>query len=298
MTMPEALSRDLVRPEADAAPELRVDPVDLSNASSALAETCSALALSLHEGDLDAAERLFAFVLGQTADRRVAVTTVLAPMLLGTGGCALLSQSGPVSVTAHEFVRRLRRPVSTVGSQGVLLRVPDNGPMFLMSELTALLLDDAHVPVFVRHGMDAAAVGQTANTECVAAVAFGATSCAQARGAEPTIRRLRRAGVSVLVIADPEVVPPDFVRSIGASAAAWQPGEIADALLRLRGPLSVGEAEVLRLAADGYTNVRISHELGISLSAVKARLESSYAKLRAADRTHAVALALRQRWIL
>jgi DNA-binding NarL/FixJ family response regulator len=55
---------------------------------------------------------------------------------------------------------------------------------------------------------------------------------------------------------------------------------------------------VLRLAADGYTNVRIAHELDISVSAVKARLESGYAKLGAGDRTHAVAIALRQRWIL
>ena len=73
--------------------------------------------------------------------------------------------------------------------------------------------------------------------------------------------------------------------------------EITDVVLRLRGPLSRGEAEVLRLASDGYTNVRIAHELDISLSAVKARLEGSYANLRAADRTHAVAIALRQRWI-
>jgi DNA-binding NarL/FixJ family response regulator len=51
------------------------------------------------------------------------------------------------------------------------------------------------------------------------------------------------------------------------------------------------------LASDGYTNVRIAHELDVSLSAVKARLEASYAKLRAADRTHAVAIALRQHWI-
>jgi two-component system NarL family response regulator len=74
-------------------------------------------------------------------------------------------------------------------------------------------------------------------------------------------------------------------------------GEAVDALLQLRGPLTPAEVTVLRLAADGYTNVRIARELGLSVSAVKARLEGSYSKLGAADRTHAVAIALRHRWI-
>jgi DNA-binding NarL/FixJ family response regulator len=74
-------------------------------------------------------------------------------------------------------------------------------------------------------------------------------------------------------------------------------GEAVDALLQLRGPLTPAEVTVLRLAADGYTNVRIARELGLSVSAVKARLEGSYSKLNAADRTHAVAIALRRRWI-
>jgi DNA-binding NarL/FixJ family response regulator len=74
-------------------------------------------------------------------------------------------------------------------------------------------------------------------------------------------------------------------------------GEAVDAVLQLRGPLTPAEVTVLRLAADGYTNVRIAHELGISVSAVKARLEGSYSKLNAADRAHAVAIALRQRWM-
>jgi DNA-binding NarL/FixJ family response regulator len=74
-------------------------------------------------------------------------------------------------------------------------------------------------------------------------------------------------------------------------------GEVVDALLRLRGPLTAAEVAALRLAADGYTNVRIARELGVSVSAIKARLEGGYSKLHAQDRTHAVAIALRQRWI-
>jgi DNA-binding NarL/FixJ family response regulator len=295
--MPDSLTRVDTRPNDVVRVPLGVEPLDLSDASSVLTETCSALALSLQEGDLDAAERLFAFVVDLTADRRAAVTDVLTPMLLGTVGRPLLTPSEAATPTTHEFLQRLRRPVSTVGSKGVLLHCADDGPMRLMLELTALLLDDAHVPVHLRLGLAMDAVVRTASSSSVAAVAFGATSQEQLAHADLAIRQLRRGGVGVVVAANPELVAPEAARSVGASAAAWQPGEIADVALRLRGPLSRGEAEVLRLASDGYTNVRIAHELDVSLSAVKARLEASYAKLNAADRTHAVAIAMRQHWI-
>lgn len=295
--MPDSLMRIAARREDAVRMPVRIDPLDLSDASSVLTETCSALALSVREGDLEAAERLFAFVVDQTADRRGAITDVLAPLLLGAGGCSRLTPSEAMARTTHEFLRRLRRPVAGPGSKGVLLHSPDNGPMTLMMELTALLLDDAHVSVHLRRGLDMASVVRAAGGASVAAVAIGATSHAQVLEAELVIRQLRRTGVGVVIVADPEVVGPDVARSVGASAMAWQPGEIADVALRLRGPLSRGEAEVLRLASDGYTNVRIAHELDISLSAVKARLEASYAKLAAADRTHAVAIALRHHWI-
>ena len=295
--MQDSLSRIVARQDDALRTPVRVDPVDLSDTSSVLAETTSALALSLSEGDLDAAERLFAFVVDLTADRRVAVTDVLAAMVLGTGGCALLPPTEAIRETALEFLRRLRRPVSTVGSQGVLLHCAVDGPMALMLELTALLLDDAHVPVHLEYGEDLTSVVRNASSAAVAAVAIGATSYADLQQAELVIRQLRRSRVGVVVVADPEAVLPETARAAGASAVAWQPGEIADVVLRLRGPLSRGEAEVLRLASDGYTNIRIAHELDISLSAVKARLEASYAKLHAADRTHAVAIAIRQHWI-
>jgi DNA-binding CsgD family transcriptional regulator len=83
----------------------------------------------------------------------------------------------------------------------------------------------------------------------------------------------------------------------GAAACAATAGQLTELLKVLRGPLTVAEATALKLAADGCTNVRIAHELGISVSGVKARLESSFLKLNAADRTHAVALALRNDWI-
>jgi len=295
--MPESLAPVVTRHADVSLARGRVDALDLSDASSVLAETCSALALSLREGDLDAAERLFAFIVDQMADRRSAVTGVLAGMLLGTDGCTLLTRSEATGAAAHEFLQRLRRPVSTTGCKGVLLHCAGDGAAGVMLELTALLLDDAHVPLHLRRGFDDATVARAVASASVAVVAYDATSRAEVERAEATIRQLRRAGVAVVMAADPETVAPDLARAVGASAAAWQPGEITDVVLRLRGPLSRGEAEVLRLASDGYTNVRIAHELDISLSAVKARLEGSYAKLRAADRTHAVAIALRQRWI-
>ena len=285
--MPESLAPVVTRHADVSLARGRVDALDLSDASSVLAETCSALALSLREGDLDAAERLFAFIVDQMADRRSAVTGVLAGMLLGTDGCTLLTRSEATGAAAHEFLQRLRRPVSTTGCKGVLLHCAGDGAAAVMLELTALLLDDAHVPLHLRRGF----------ADCARVAVLGNARRAEVERAEATIRQLRRAGVAVVMAADPETVAPDLARAVGASAAAWQPGEITDVVLRLRGPLSRGEAEVLRLASDGYTNVRIAHELDISLSAVKARLEGSYAKLRAADRTHAVAIALRQRWI-
>ena len=127
--MPESLAPVVVTRRADVSlARGRVDALDLSDASSVLAETCSALALSLREGDLDAAERLFAFIVDQMADRRSAVTGVLAGMLLGADGCTLLTRSEATGAAAHDFLQRLRRPVSTTGCNGVLLHCAGDGP--------------------------------------------------------------------------------------------------------------------------------------------------------------------------
>jgi DNA-binding NarL/FixJ family response regulator len=108
---------------------------------------------------------------------------------------------------------------------------------------------------------------------------------------------LRRSGVPVVAVHRSLGADPASVRALGASAAAWHPADVTQTLLRLRGPLSPAEATVLRLASEGYTNTRIARELKVSVSAVQSRLESCFAKLGAADRAHAVAIALRQRWI-
>jgi len=57
--------------------------------------------------------------------------------------------------------------------------------------------------------------------------------------------------------------------------------------------LTPREIDVLTLAARGNSNKQIARHLGISDETVKSYMRTLFAKLGAADRTHAVALALR-----
>ncbi len=61
--------------------------------------------------------------------------------------------------------------------------------------------------------------------------------------------------------------------------------------------LSQRELEVLQHVTDGNSNKMIGHLLQISEQTVKNHLTSILSKLQANDRTHAVVIALRQRWI-
>jgi DNA-binding NarL/FixJ family response regulator len=58
--------------------------------------------------------------------------------------------------------------------------------------------------------------------------------------------------------------------------------------------LSPREAEVMRWIAEGSTNSEIARTLHVSEQTIKSHVKSIFAKLRAHDRTHAVALARRQ----
>jgi len=57
------------------------------------------------------------------------------------------------------------------------------------------------------------------------------------------------------------------------------------------------ELEVLRLVAQGLTNLAIGHQLGISSRTVQGHLANIYGKLGAQSRTEAVTAALKQGWI-
>lgn len=54
------------------------------------------------------------------------------------------------------------------------------------------------------------------------------------------------------------------------------------------------ELEVLRMVAAGATNREIGQQLYLSADTVKSHLETIYRKLQVADRTHAVAVAMRK----
>jgi len=56
--------------------------------------------------------------------------------------------------------------------------------------------------------------------------------------------------------------------------------------------ITARERETLRLAANGLTNQAIARAMGITVETVKTRMIKARRKLRAVDRTHAVAIAL------
>jgi DNA-binding NarL/FixJ family response regulator len=64
-----------------------------------------------------------------------------------------------------------------------------------------------------------------------------------------------------------------------------------------KGALSSRELQVLECLADGQSNKVIASTLSITEDTVKAHLKNLYEKLGAADRAHAVAIALRQQLI-
>jgi DNA-binding NarL/FixJ family response regulator len=103
------------------------------------------------------------------------------------------------------------------------------------------------------------------------------------RDAEHLIQAVR------LVAGGSMVIDPDIMVSLL--------GESGD-----RGPSqaqvpSATELEVLQLLAFGHTNTEIAEQLSMSREAVRSHLDDIYRKLRASDRTTAVAEALRRRLI-
>ena len=69
--------------------------------------------------------------------------------------------------------------------------------------------------------------------------------------------------------------------------------EAARAARRATDALSPRERELLRYLAEGYTNKEIARVMVLADDTVKKGVQSLIAKLGAADRTHAVVLALR-----
>lgn len=61
--------------------------------------------------------------------------------------------------------------------------------------------------------------------------------------------------------------------------------------------LTPREVEVLQLVAQGLANKEIAARLGTAAGTVKIQVQNILAKLNAADRTHAVTIALQRQWI-
>lgn len=101
----------------------------------------------------------------------------------------------------------------------------------------------------------------------------------------------------------------DLVRAVRAVQAGqgFLQAEVTKPLLRRlaadaklgaeRTNLTLREVQVLELLAEGKSNRAIGKVLSISDETVKSHLKHLYEKLGAADRAHAVAIALRQRFI-
>jgi DNA-binding NarL/FixJ family response regulator len=290
-------ARTLASPAPAAAPPVRTvaldDALDLRDVSSPVFETCSALGLSLREGDLVAVERLFSFLVDQIPDRRLVLSDVLQPLVATELQSCTPPEARLVLRTCHDLLVRLRRPPAS-DEDGVLLVAADDGRDSLVMHMVALTLDEFAVPstVFVESDVEALARRCRMGRETVACLAVGdSVPPDQAARLAQAMRPLR----TVALLRGSRAQDCELTSWVAGRVAGM--GEAVDALLQLRGPLTPAEVTALRLAADGYTNVRIARELGLSVSAVKARLEGSYSKLHAADRTHAVAIALRRRWI-
>jgi DNA-binding NarL/FixJ family response regulator len=101
----------------------------------------------------------------------------------------------------------------------------------------------------------------------------------------------------------------DLLRAVRAvaSGAGYLQAEVTKPLLKRlaaeakaqgqKSALSAREVQILAQLAEGQSNKVIARALSITEDTVKQHLKSLYEKLGAADRAHAVAIALRQRLI-
>jgi DNA-binding CsgD family transcriptional regulator len=277
---------------------------DLRDVSPPVTHTCAALRLCLAEGDLEAATHVFPMLVGQVADLRTLADQLLQPLFAD----ALAEAASPAHAslfadTARDLLDAVAAHRERTATPQVWLHAANGQLEPLLLRLVRLLLDELGVPSRIvgdgdRHVADDVPDAlRKLPLRRDHAVCLALPDAASAMAAQPLIELLGRRQVAVVAVGDVVRAAPELVGHLGVSASASSVAAAVDHMLWIRGPLTAAESMALRMAADGYTNVRIAHELGISVSAVKARLESSYQRLQAADRAHAVAIALRNRWI-
>lgn len=288
--------------ELAAVPFADVEDLDLCDLSTPVANTCAALRLCLVEGDLEAATRVFPMLVGQVADLRAVAGQLLQPLFAGALDDAVSPAHASLFVdTARDLLDTVAARRERTAAPQVWLHAVGGQLEPLLLRLVRLLLDELGVPSRVVGENITTVDGVTALHKLPLrrgdAVCLALPDAASVTAAQPVVEWLSRRQVAVVVVGEAVHEVPELVAQLGVSASAWSVTAVVDDMLWVRGPLTAAESMALRMAADGYTNVRIAHELGISVSAVKARLESSYQRLHAADRAHAVAIALRNRWI-
>ncbi|MGC2662302.1 MAG: response regulator transcription factor [Bryobacteraceae bacterium] len=110
------------------------------------------------------------------------------------------------------------------------------------------------------------------------------------------IQRALRAGASGYVLKSaPKQELLKVIRSVHSGHKYIQ-AEVASRLAEYlaQDELTPRELEVLRLIRDGYRNKQIAYHLSIAETTVNFHIKNLVDKLRANDRTHAVALAIRR----
>ncbi|MFQ5665058.1 MAG: response regulator [Candidatus Binatia bacterium] len=116
---------------------------------------------------------------------------------------------------------------------------------------------------------------------------------------------LRRGADGYVLKSSPSTMLLEGIRTVASGKGFIDPALQSD-VLRLvqssgQGPalkeLNPRELETLRLVAEGFSNQEIAQRTQQSLETVKLRIRRTFLKLGATDRTHAVALALRQKLI-
>ncbi|HYK98374.1 MAG TPA: response regulator [Candidatus Acidoferrales bacterium] len=156
--------------------------------------------------------------------------------------------------------------------------------------LPILVFSIDRTPGLVRAVLRAGANGYVAKDAPVArivAALMAAASGLVAMGPDEAIAAA--AGVdAVPVISGPERTPPERTPPAEPTSAGGDLPHDAP-----HDPLTPRELELLRYMAEGYTNKEVARAMVLAEDTVKKAVQTLIAKLGAADRTHAVVLALR-----
>ncbi|EKE71728.1 helix-turn-helix transcriptional regulator [Celeribacter baekdonensis] len=104
-------------------------------------------------------------------------------------------------------------------------------------------------------------------------------------------------GFATITVFLPDGARAQTILADFALAAHRLQDQLTPVLPQLRNPLSPREAECLSLTANGLSAKQIAYALDRSESMVVKHLQAAGVKLGARNRSHAVAIATRQRWI-